>query len=423
MSQSTFITIDTTDELSVQYNNLYVINGIIYYFSIGVVTLPIVNIWTDSYGWHPLIKIFNDEIELDNFVRNNLSNAIQIDNAIYGGIIWSHNIGHGLLDGLYPSYLSLVKFGKWNDTFTFITNDWDDASQINMTQGVVESFSRSSILELNKSKSNTYIINTLISGTGRTGIRVMREDYTLYGKKYDGIKYFRKRILETYNLNPDKEVNRNNPNIIFINNIRYSTEERIEIDKVIEYYKDLGYNIEFLLWENYKTFGEQMKRFEDVDIQVSGPGTGMNYSPLLKRGAVSINLGCINYIEYDTNKPFVCYMEQAVGAGQDQISTLFYDRSNYYTLLFDQMILIINKAISLTKESIVLEDNHNTDAKVFIEYCKRVPNAREVSNYLTRIANFIECFVNDLPNATPEHLVNIPLLNEIKKELNFKKLF
>jgi hypothetical protein len=422
MSQSTFVTIDTTDELSVLYKNLCVINGIIYYLSIGNVTLPTVNLWTNSYGWHPLVKIFNDEIELNDFIKNNLSNAIQIDNSIYGGIVWSHNIGHGLLDGLYPSYLSLVKFGKWNDEFTFITNDWDD-TQINMTRKVIETFSRSPILELNKSKDNTYIINTLISGTGRTGIRVMREDYTLYGKKYDGIRYFRKRILETYGLNPDKKINSNNPNIIFINNIRYSVEERIEINKAIEYYKNLGYNIEFLLWENYTTFGEQMKRFEDVDIQVSGPGTGMNYSPFLKRGAVSINLGCIKYIDYDINKPFVCYMEQAVGAGQDEISTLFYDRTNYHTLLFEQMVLTINKAISLIKESIILEDNHNTDAKVFIEYCKRVSNAREVSNHLTAVAHFIECFVNDYPNSAPEYLVDIPLLNQIKQEFNFKKLF
>ena len=185
MSQSTFITTDTEDELSVHYTNLYILDGSIYYFSLENIKLPIVNVWTNAYGWHPILKVFKDETELNEFIKNNFTNSININNGIYGGVIWSHNIGHGLLDGLYPSYLSMVKFDKWNELFTFITNDWEYAEK-NMTQKVIESFSGFPILEINKSKHNTYIINNLFAGTGRCGNRVVREDHTLYGSKYNG---------------------------------------------------------------------------------------------------------------------------------------------------------------------------------------------------------------------------------------------
>ena len=166
-----------------------------------------------------------------------------------------------------------------------------------------------------------------------------------------------------------------------------------------------------------------MKRFEDVDIQVSAPGTGMNYSPFLKRGAVSVNLGCIKYFPNDLTKPFPAYMEQAVGAGQDEISTIFYDRSNYLTLTSEELIKKIDEAISLIKNSVVLTNNLNIDAQIYVEYCKRVNNARQVSDYLTGMAYFIECFVNNYPNANPENIVDLKLLEDIKKEFNYKMLF
>lgn len=421
MYQSSFTTTDSSDELSVHYKNLYILNNVIYYFTTENIELPIVNIWTNYYSWRPVIKLFNSDEELKNFVISNFEKAITIENGVYGGIVWSHNIGHGLFDGLYPSYLSLVKFGKWHEDFTFITNDWDDA-QKNMTHGVVEAFSRSSILELNKTNNN-YIVKNFFCGTGRTGIRVMREDYTLYGKKYEGIRHFRKRIFETYGLNSDLPTNKDNPKIIIIDNIRYTVEDRVEIDKAIYHYKKLGYNIEYLYWYNYKTFSEQMKRFEDVDIQVSAPGTGMNYSPFLKRGAVSVNLGCIKYFPNDLTKPLPAYMEQAVGAGQDEISTIFYDRSNHLTLISEELIKKIDEAISLIKNSVVLTNNLNIDAQIYVEYCKRVSNARHISDHLTGMAYFIEYFVNNYPNANPENIVDLKLLEDIKKQFNYKMLF
>ena len=191
---------------------------------------------------------------------------------------------------------------------------------------------------------------------------------------------------------------------------------------MISYYLDKGYNIEYLLWSNYKTLEEQMKRFEDIDIQVSGPGTGMNYSPFLKDGAVSINLGCIKNIgNKEYNDPFPAYMEQSVGAGQSMITTIFYDRLNYKDIEEVELIKVIDRAIYLIKNSIISKDNHFIDAHIFIEYCKRVKNARQICNHLTGVAHFIEYFINEDPMIMPSiDLIDLPLLRRLKEQYGYK---
>ena len=420
MNYSSYITIDDTDELSVCYTDVYIANGRICFLSAESIELPITNTWIDRYQWKPDIKILKTENELTDFITAIENSAIDIGTAIYGDIVWSGNIGHALLDGLYQSYLSLVKFNKWNDDFTFITNFWDSPG-VNMALDVIEKFSRNKIFELNKVHDKIYRVKTLITGTGRTGNVVMREDYTLYGKKYNGMGYFRDRMRLTYSLNPNKPLNTLSPKMIIIVNKRYGEEEITAIKNVIQYYKEMDYNIQYVDWSSYKTFSEQLSLLEDVDIQISGPGTGMNYSPFLKPGAVSVNLGCIKNIgNIISNMPFPAYMEQAVGSGQDRISTVFYDRLNYKNIEKAQLIKTIDKAIYFIENSIILQNNHFIDAQIFVEYCKRVNNARYICNHLTSVAHFIEYFINEDPMIMPPlDTADIDLLRKLKNEYGY----
>ncbi len=177
-----------------------------------------------------------------------------------------------------------------------------------------------------------------------------------------------------------------------------------------------------------------MKFLQDIDIHITGPGTGMLYMPFLKKGAVNINLGYIEHTQTNTARPNIYienakaddyilpgWMEQSVCAGVEYVSTLYYDRFVHNDIEKQPFINIIDEAVFIINSKYLKLDNHNIDAKVFIEYCKRVDNAREVCNYLTNIAFFIELFVNEHPAAIPKNLINIELLRKIKDEFNYNR--
>jgi hypothetical protein len=116
-------------------------------------------------------------------------------------------------------------------------------------------------------------------------------------------------------------------------------------------------------------------------------------------------------------------MEQSVCSAASYVSTLYYNRFDNNNIEVNPLIDIINQAISLIKNREILENNHNIDARVFIEYCKRSPNARKLCDYLTNIAFFIELFVNEHPMAVPKDIVDIDLLRKIKDEFSFNRKY
>jgi hypothetical protein len=433
MCISTFETIDDKDNISIKYTNLYAINGIITYVTTDKnIDLPYVNKWTNTYYWSPDIKFFETKQEIENLCQN----AKVVELALLGDNLWYGNVGHALFDGLYPVYLAAVKFGYKDEPFLYMADNWTNPL-VTANEAVIRFSKYSEIWSYPKLDKNTVIhFKTLISGTGQTGNRVINKDYILYGSKYNGLEAFKQRMMLTCGAIPNKPLN--HPiNAIIINNKRYTDKERQVINQVIEHYNLREHvNIKLIDWPDYKSFSQQMKLLQDIDIHISGPGTGMLYMPFLKNGAVNINLGYIEHTQTNTARPNIKilnskkedylvpgWMEQSVCAAVKNVSTLYYDRFNYNLLEYISLIEIIEKAIQLVKNKEVLDNKHNIDAQVFIEYCKRVQNAEQVCNYLTDIAFFIELFVNEHPQAVPENIVDINLLRKIKDEFNMNRSY
>ena len=429
---SSYRTIDTQDQLSVEYKNLYSIEGVIYYFSLINEILPLVNKFTDSYSWAPIVKTFSNEEEIENYLSN-FQNKQELELSILGDNLWYGNIGHALFDGLYPLYLALIKFGYCNNSFTLLSSDWDNKKV--MAYDIISRFSENQLIEYNHlDKSKMIHFKTLVAGTGMTGNRVMNVEYTLYGEKeYGALSLFKQRLLKAYNIQIDKPINKKYKAIV-IRNKRFSDYETSTISQVIDLLKD-KLDIKFIDWyHDYTSFSDQLKELEDVDIHITGPGTGMMYMPFLKKGAVNINLGYIEHTQTNTARPNLFienslasdhilpgWMEQSVCAAANYISTLYYNRSTSNNLEVSELESIINKAMLLLDLGITIQDNHNIDALVFKEYCKRVDNGNAVAEHLTNIAFFIELFVNEHPAAIPSNLVNLELLRKIKDELGYDR--
>jgi hypothetical protein len=432
---TTHQTADTEDNLSVKYENLFSINGQLTYLTIDEnANPPYVNKWTNTYSWRPVVKIFSTEEDLIKYVKS-FSDVEEIDLALLGDNIWYGNVGHALFDGFYPAYLAAVKFGFEKEPFVYLTDDWSN-SKVIANEGIVL-FSGNAVRSYQRLDTNKLIhFKTLISGTGRTGNRVINEEYKLYGSSYNALEKFKYRMLESCGAVPDKPIN-SFLKIVIINNKRYSSLERAAIDRVIEDYK-MFYDVDitFLDWWHHQSFKEQMQIIQDVDIHITGPGTGMMYMPFLKKGAVNINLGYMEHTQTNGARPnikiqnstqsdhiFPGWMEQSVCAATSYVSTLYYDRFKYNTIQTGALIKLIDDAIDIVRQGKILENKHNIDARVFIEYCKRVSNARHLCDYLTGIAFFIELFVHEHPTTIPANLVNIDLLRQIKDELGMDRQY
>jgi hypothetical protein len=306
-----------------------------------------------------------------------------------------------------------------------------------MAYDVITRFSGNHLLEyLKLDRSKVFYFKTLVAGTGMTGNRVMNKEYTLYGEKeYGAVSLFKQRLLRAYNVSIDKPINEK-LKIIIIRNKRFNDYEISIIQKLVEHFSQFA-NIKFIDWyHDYKSFEDQLKELEDVDIHITGPGTGMMYMPFLKNGAVNVNLGYIEHTQTNTSRPNIFvkgsnakdhllpgWMEQSVCAAVNNVSTLYYDRASFNYLEIDELTRLIEHAVDLVNKRVIVDNKHNTDALVFKEYCKRVNNADAVCRHLTGIAFFIELFINEHPDAIPSSLVNLELLRQIKDELGYNRKY
>lgn len=447
MKKSTYYTIDDKDELSVCYNNVYCIEGQITYLTTEKnIRLPQTNKFTNLYKWSPIIKTFNDDKELSDYIKSISNNIINIDLGVFSFIIWVGNMGHALFDGIYPAYLALNKFGYIDDDFVLFTDFWENRNE-KLSYDAINNFCGNQLIELTKAidgkfqisnqvKNKTFHIKTLITGTGRCGNKVMREDYTLYGKKYNGVEYFKERMFKQNDIIFNKPIN-NSPKIIIIDNKRFDAYEKNVLNNTVTHFKNKGIDIKYIYWESYKSFKHQLKELEDTDIQISGPGNAITYTPFLKKNAVNINLGWMEHTQknairptlvidgVDDNKEFYlpAWMEQSLCAGADYVNTIFYDRGTYNKIEFNPMIDTINKAINISKNPSIHKCNHNIDAQIFIEYCKLVDNSREICDYLTDIGFFVELLINEHPHAFNTGLFDIKLLRELKDKFKYNRKY
>ena len=430
MKYSSFITEGEVDDLSICYDNLYCIDSKLTYFAKEQVILPSVNKWTNTYTWKPEIKILNDEQEIEIFLQDKKITNIPL--ATFSDMMWISNIGHALFDCLYPIYLALVKFGYENDPFYVGVNHWENRKE--KATEVIKEFSKGDIIEFND-VTGVMHIHHLVAGTGRAGNRVIREDYILYGAKYDAINKYRYRIFETFGVQPDKPVN-SPPKVIIVDNKRYEPNEKDAIKKTIEYFLLQHVDIKYVEWQHYPSFKDQMEEMGEVDIYVSGPGNGIMYVPFLKQGAVIINLGWMERTQTNSMRPnlfikdapkkeyfFPGFMEQSICACASQASTLYYDRYKYNNLEELPLIQLLNQGLNLLSSNKKPFSNYNIDAQVFLEYCKSVPSPKKVADYLTGIAMFIELLINEHPVAANPNIIDMQLLRKLKDKLGFDRRY
>jgi hypothetical protein len=123
-------------------------------------------------------------------------------------------------------------------------------------------------------------------------------------------------------------------------------------------------------------FIAQLRVLRDMDIHITGPGTGQMYQTFLSDGSININLGGMNpYKKETTPIAYPSFLEQYVTAGTPYIKGLYYPinkrrdgiKKAEVVKLIKQAAQLIMQGFSIPVNS---KDNLAPDGQVFVDQCE-----------------------------------------------------
>mmetsp|Transcript_21888 Transcript_21888/g.60849 ORF Transcript_21888/g.60849 Transcript_21888/m.60849 type:complete len:674 (+) Transcript_21888:63-2084(+) len=190
---------------------------------------------------------------------------------------------------------------------------------------------------------NIYHMELFAWGSGHRGQRNMNLQYKLPGSQY--LQSFRDRTLKGFGLPPasqpaqfclnsnDSESKLNARGIVRVSifeNKRYSAAERRAMFDIVRENQALNntnssLDIRYISWTNHDIV-QQIKIISQTDVYVSGPGTGLMFSPLARDGSVVVNLGQWGWDTDSQQQSHPSYMEEYLVAGAAYQRGLLYDR-------------------------------------------------------------------------------------------------
>ncbi|CAF4327449.1 unnamed protein product, partial [Rotaria sordida] len=124
-------------------------------------------------------------------------------------------------------------------------------------------------------------------------------------------------------------------------------------------------------------FIAQLKILRQMDIHITGPGTGQMYQTFLSDGSITINLGGIKPRKLEnTDKAYSSYLEQYMTSGTPYIKGLYYPiNERQKGIKKDEVIKLIRQASKLILEGFSLpvnaHDNLAPDGQLFVEMCEK----------------------------------------------------
>jgi len=260
---------------------------------------------------------------------------------------WHFNIGHGLYDGLYPSFVSLIQWGKHADNFRVLLLGGHNPGNVEVKvpgafarneevfgaiagNGIVRAYE----LKEDSDKQEAHF-DTVVVGCGLNGAKLdQNANVTLgAGRELGAAQLLREKVYSSFGVKPREETwfARRELTGIIVHNKRFGKDKPKWADEVMEQAESLGIKMQYVFWSkpfhdghqntgpHASQFGEQMKLMSRTDIHISAPGTAMMYQQFLPDGAVHINLGL------NRKKPLPPqFWEEYMAEGTPYIKALYY---------------------------------------------------------------------------------------------------
>jgi hypothetical protein len=247
------------------------------------------------------------------------------------------NISHALFDGLYPAFLSMLKFGVERENFTLVLygmkRPQTSADPTSVLLAVYETCSGHEVMLMKEMKescllnsSRAWRFDRLLVGSGTVGNMIPTLEVAIEGSHSPiwGTRRFRDRFYEMYGIS--NSIPQPRPvYLIFIDNKRFSNSDRQVAKQEVNKLNQQGEAATFVDWslvgEGKEMFSKHLEMVHQADVYISSPGTGLLYAPFLRDGCVCINLGTIFSWQ---GMVFHMHMEQElVGGGTPYLRTLY----------------------------------------------------------------------------------------------------
>jgi hypothetical protein len=432
--ETSFECIGSPHNQSCLYKNLYYTNRTFWIFTTKKITYPLPNVRIGAWvlkELSPSRHRFYSYAALDEFIRHKVNPVVIPNLTLYFHQPWLSNIGHALFDGLYPAYVALIRFPPRHlqpfrimlSTFNNYRNPFSE-DVYNRFAGL-GTINVSTIEDMSVGK--WVVFEELVMGSGSLCQRCLQPNLQLPGGiELNGSRLFRDRMYQQHGL--ALPISRQNHSAerrdaqrplkaYVIDNKRFTSQDRIEINAAIDeinrytdthldqtvdnqtklhwplvYVSYISYplitvrndgflqlnasEIEMKTSSNNSKMMGHLRLLQDMNIHISGPGTGQMYQTFLSDGSVNINLGGLSYIKQSiTRENYTSFLEQYMTSGTPYIKGLYYP-INERTKGIKKEILIklIREAAQLILNGFSIpvnpKDNLAPDGQLFIEMCK-----------------------------------------------------
>ncbi|CAF3911112.1 unnamed protein product [Adineta steineri] len=414
------------------FKNLYYVDNTFTILTIKGSYIPEFYIRTDAFNLWPIVlkkREFDSYFHLEIFVRN-ITNPRRIPYVtLYFGQPWHHNIGHALFDGLYSAYVALIQFSPRHLHPFRILAGIDECKDC-WSEDVYGRFGGLGIIKqsvLNKlSKGRWFIFDEIIMGSGTFCQRCIQPNLQLPGGvELNASRLFRDRMYQQHGFiqslirRKSSSEYRTSHDILqayVIHNKRFTANDRKEINNAINEinnYTNSHINTSKLEWPlihvSYLYYNQvkaqnmnltqinatlsdsrsptyeliendfiaQLKILRQMDIHITGPGTGQMYQTFLSDGSVSINLGGLRPQGLEnTSKVYASYLEQHMTSGTPYIKGLYYPiNERTKGIKKDEVIKLIRQAGQLILQGFSLpvqpRENLAADGQLFVEMCEK----------------------------------------------------
>ena len=452
------------------FKNLYYINSTFMILTVKGSYLPSYSVRTNAFSFRNTIPskyVFNTYSQLERFVRDTIRPKVIPSLTLYFDQLWHFNIGHALFNGLYPVYVGLLRFSSRHlQPFRILAGISDCNSCA--SEDVYSRFAGLGILKLsvlNKmSKERWFMFDELVMGGGTMCQRCNQPNLQLPGGvEMDASRLFRDRMYRQHGLIPtvirkhsssEYRTSRDILQAYIIDNKRFTKEDRKELNRAIDEINNytLSFrnqnttklrwpliNVTYLYYNHIRaqnkivkinitridarspiyelidnTFIAQLKILQQMDIHISGPGTGQMYQTFLSDGSIHINLGGLRPRGLEnTDKAFTSFLEQHMTSGTPYIKGLYYPiNERVKGIKKDEVVKLIREAGRLILKGFSLpvnpQENLAADGRLFVEMCEK---DKEFCSFVTiRSPNkFFACvdlWVEDLVHENNQWALN-----------------
>ena len=433
--ETTVDCIGSFNNQSCLFKNLYYYERTFWILTTKKITYSLLNIrigaWIPS-KLTPNRRRFYSYSDLDQFVRRELNPIVIPNLTLYFDQPWLSNIGHALFDGLYPTYVALIRFPPRHlQPFRIMLSTFNDHRDSSLSQEVYHRFAGLGILNATSvedmSDRASFTFEEIVIGSGSLCQRCLQPNLQLPGGvELNGSQLFRDRMYKSYGFK-DSPTRQNHHSVerrdmkkplkaYIIDNKRFTSEDRKEINVAIEIINqytnthrhqltESGIKLDWPLVQvsyiRYPSIAIQndgslqlnatdveskmlvpsskmmahLQLLQDINIHVTGPGTGQMYQTFLSDGSVSINLGGLAYKKHNTTvQKYTSFMEQYMTGGTPYIKGLYYPINERTKGIKREIVIqLIREAAQLILDGFSIpvnpEKNLAADGKLFIEMC------------------------------------------------------